>query len=334
MQINLDKNIVYNIYLVKTPFQFINAYEALDYFKTKNNILIIVDNGVENNKIQLTNLIEVNYWDEIIRFGDKSKSNFINYIRLIRMLKKIKIENFFASSGLKKMQQVIFANIKAKNICLIDQGVGTIYTYNLFKNNNFKNINAFNIKKLRFNLLGLKTKIDEQVNFFTMFNFAALPKSNIYKNNYNFVKNKYSLENKELTNEVFIIGQKLVKSEIVSKDEYFLYLDTIINKYNGYTISYLMHRAEDKNYLVENGYDKKMNILESTKPGELFFLEMKTQPKHIIGSVSALLISLKFIFKNINIISYKFNNRKFLESKEFMLGYENMKQSGIKIYNL
>lgn len=54
----LDRNILYNIYIVRTPFQFINAYETLDYFKTKNNILVIIDNGTENNKKQLTQQLD------------------------------------------------------------------------------------------------------------------------------------------------------------------------------------------------------------------------------------------------------------------------------------
>lgn len=327
----LNKKNIYNIYIVRTPFQFINAYEALDYFKTKNNILIIIDNGTENNKQQLTNLLDESFWDITIRFGDQDSSNFINYANLIKRLKKIKIETLYTSSGFNKMQQVIIANVNSNRTCFFDQGTGTIVTYNLFKNSD---INKFNIKKLRFNLLGLKTKIDKKIDFFTMFDFEKLPKSDIYKNNYDFVKKRYDLDNKKITDEVFIIGQKLVKSKMVSQEEYFEYLDNIITKYHGFKINYLMHRTEDKKYLLDNNYDNKMDLLDSTKPGEFYFLEKQTQSKYIIGNVSALLISLKFIFKDINIISYKFKNKKFLENKEYILAYENMKTSGIKIIEL
>lgn len=328
---SLDKNISYNIYIVRTPFQFINAYETLDYFKTENNILVIIDNGTENNKKQLTQQLNKEYWDLVIRFGDQGSSNFMNYVKLINKFKKLNIETLFTSSGFNKMQQIIIANVNSKKTCFFDQGTGTILTYNLFKNNE---INKFNLKKLRFIFLGLKTKIDKQINFFTMFNFKDLPKSKIFRNNYNFAKKSYKLDNKKIVDEVFIIGQKLVKSKMVSEKEYFEYLDNILNKYKGFKINYLMHRTEDKEYLLKNEYDKKMNLLDSTKPGEIYFLEMDIQPKYIIGNVSALLISLKYIFKDINIVSYKFKDKRFLNNPEYQLAYDNMKISGIKIIEL
>ena len=326
----LDKSKKYNFFIVRTPFQFINAYETLDYFKTENNILIIIDNGTENNKKQLSELIDPNFWTTIMRFGDQKSSNFMNYVNLIHKIKKISVEYLFMSSGFNKMQQILIANINSEKTCFFDQGTGTILTYNYFKKNN---INKLNLKKLRFLFLGLKIKINKQIDFFTMFDFEKLNKSNIYKNNYDFVKNKYNLNNKELKNEVFIIGQKLVKSKMVSQEEYFSYLNNILENYKEYNINYLMHRTEDKDYLINNNFDKKMNILDSTKPGELYFLELDYQPKYIIGNVSALLISLKYIFKDINIISYKFNNAKFLNNEGYILSYDNMKKSGIKIVN-
>lgn len=327
----LDKNITYNIYIVRTPFQFINAYETLDFFKTKNNILIIIDNGTENNKKQLTQQLDEKYWDLVIRFGDQDSSNFMNYVNLIKKIKKLNIETLFTSSGFNKMQQIIIANVNSKKTCFFDQGTGTILTYKLFKNNE---INKFNLKKLRFTFLGLKTKINKQIDFFTMFDFKDLEKSRIYRNNYGFAKKKYNLNNKKITNEVFIVGQKLVKSKMVTEEEYFIYLDNILNKYKGFKINYLMHRTEDKEYLLKNAYDKKMNLLDSTKPGELYFLEMDIQPKYIIGNVSALLISLKYIFQDINIISYKFKDKRFLANTEYQLAYDNMRASGIKIIEL
>ena len=95
-----------------------------------------------------------------------------------------------------------------------------------------------------------------------------------------------------------------------------------------------MHRTEDKEYLLKGGYDKKMNILNSTKPGEIYFLEKDIQPKAIVGSVSALLISLKFIFKDINIVAYKFKNKTFLDNRLISLAYDDMKKSGIKIIDI
>ncbi len=327
----LDTNLQYNIYVVRTPFQFINAYETLYHFKTTNNILVIIDNGTQNNKNQLTQLCEEKYWDTIVRFGDNGSSNFMFYVNLIKKFKKLKIENLFTSSGFNKMQQIIIANVDAKHVCLFDQGMRTSVTYQLFKNNKF---NEFNLKKIRFYLFGLKTKINKQIDFFTMFDFEPLQQSNIIKNNYEFVKQKYDLDTKEIKNEIYVVGQILVKSNMVSQEQYFDYLDTIINKYKDCKIHYMMHRTEDKEYLIQNGYDKKMNLINSTKPGEIFFLELPYLPKAIIGNISALLLSLKYIYKDFNIISYRFDAKNFNANKEYTLAYEDMKKNGIQIINL
>ncbi len=125
----LEKSDIYNLLIVRTPFQLINAYEAVNYFKLKNNILIVIDNGTKNNKKQLTGLIEDDFWKTIVRFGSESKSNFFSYISLIKNLNKIKIDNFFIGSGFNKIQQILVSNLDANNKYFIDAGTSTLVTY-------------------------------------------------------------------------------------------------------------------------------------------------------------------------------------------------------------
>ncbi|RXJ90576.1 hypothetical protein CRV01_05325 [Arcobacter sp. CECT 8983] len=328
----LNKEKSYNIFIVRTPFQLINAYETKYYFKKEDAILIIIDNGADNNKKQLTNLIYDGVWDKVIRFGNEDKSNFFNYIKIIKKLKKINIDSLFIGSGFNKMQQVLVANIKSKYTCFFDSGTSTMVTYEAFKKNK---INFSSLKKLRFNLFGLKTKIDKKIDFFTMFNLKELPNHKIFKNRYEFMKNKFTDSSDSKSNEVYIIGQRFVTANILEEKKYIQFLENVLDKYKNYKVNYLMHRSEDKNYLIKNGLEKKLNIVNSTMPGELFFLSLSNKPDYIIGTVSTLITSLKYIFDDISIISYKFKNEDFKKNGDlYLLEYENMKKNNIEIVEI
>ncbi|AXH10240.1 hypothetical protein CP960_02840 [Malaciobacter halophilus] len=328
----LDKSRIYNIFIVRTPFQLINAYETKYFFKKNNAILIIIDNGTENNKHQLTNLIYDDVWEKVIRFGDENKSNFLNYIKLIKKLNKINIDSLFIGSGFNKMQQVLVANINSKYTCFFDSGTNTMTTYNAFVENN---INFSALKKMRFKIFGLKTKIDKKIDFFTMFDLKELANHKIYKNNYEFMKNKFLDNSSNVeTKEIYIIGQRFVNANILSADNYSDFLNKVCLYYKDYKINYLMHRTETDDFLIKYDFDKKMNIIKSEIPGELFFLSLKNRPKYIIGTVSTLLVSLKYIFPNIAVKSYKFDINSFNKNKElYTLEYDNLKKNKVEIIN-
>lgn len=328
----LDKNKKYNIFIVRTPFQLINAYEAKEYFQTKNNVLIIIDNGTENNKTQLTNLIYDDIWDCIIRFGDNEKTNFFNYVNLIYKLKKIKKEYLFIGSGFNKMQKILVANIDSEKTCFFDSGTNTMTTYKDFLESK---INIPALKKLRFMIFGLKTNINKNIDFFTMFDLKELPRNKIFKNEYKFMKAKFGDGHNLVGDEIYIIGQRFVDADILDEEKYFAFLDNVIEKYQSHKINYLMHRTETKEYLINNAYDTKLNIIQSTMPGELFFLSLPNQPKYVIGTISTLIVSLKYILKNTEVIAYRFNMNDFKKNKDlYQLEYDNMRKNNILLENI
>lgn len=95
-----------------------------------------------------------------------------------------------------------------------------------------------------------------------------------------------------------------------------------------------MHRTEKIDYLINGGYNKKFNIIKSTMPGELFFLSLGFNPKYIIGTVSSLIISLKYIMRDVNIVSYRFKIEDFKKNKDlYELEYKNMENNKIIIKN-
>lgn len=329
----INKEIIYNLYFVRTPFQLINSYEAINYFKTKNNILIIIDNGTENNRNQLTNLIYKEKWSLVIRFGDENKSNFLNYVKLIKKIKNIDLDYFFIGSGFNKMQQILVANIKSNKTCFIDAGTSTLSTYENILKNNYSKISS--LKKLRFKFFGLKTDITKQIDFFTMFDLEETNKFKVFINKYEFMKNKFNSSIESKGKDIYIIGQRFVAGEILEEEKYVYFLNLIVDKYSNCKINYLMHRTEKKDYLLNNGFDKKLNIISSSVPGELFFLTLNNKPYKIIGTVSTLMVSLKYIFKDIESISYRFKDEDFKKNKNlYKLEYNNMKNNNIKIVEL
>lgn len=322
-----------NIFIVTTPFQFLGVLEAINKLGLKNNILLVLDNSLENNAKQLTKLID-EYKDlfiEMIRFGFDNKSKFFKNVKLIKKLKKENIENIFIGD-LGSIQKIYISNLKAKNIFLLDDGAKTILIYNDF--NKGKNFFKKGFRQIRYMLFGLKTSISIEIKVFTFFNLISTSKIEVLKHEFEYFKKTYKLKEKKVENKIFVLGQPIVENNRVSKKSYENYLNSLLNKYENCELYYLMHRREEKTNLESYSLQKSLNIIESLIPGEIFFSQMNYKPKAIIGINTTLLFSLKKIFNDLDILSFKFEDEDILKSKTwFDESIQYFKQNEIEIIN-
>ncbi|PPK60186.1 hypothetical protein B0F89_1277 [Malaciobacter marinus] len=306
-----------NLFVITTPFQLLGALEAIEKFNLKKNLLVIIDNNLENNSNQITYLLENNkqYFDTITRHGQGNKSKFFKNIKLVKNLKKNSIDNIFIGD-IGSIQKIIISNIKSNKIFLLDDGAKTILIHkalkegrNIFKSKGFR--------KLRFNLVGLKTSTEKVINIFTFFNLCKIDNNQIINHNFEKLKKIYKLKGKKIENKVYILGQPLIENKIVKNKAYEDYINFIINKHNDCKVYYLMHRREEKEKLLSYNLIKEINIIESTQPGEFFFLNLDHKPKIIYGINTTLLFSLVNIFDDLLIYSYLFKQEDILRNKEW-----------------
>ncbi len=322
-----------NLFIVRFPFQLLNAQEAVNYFNLENNKLIVVlnHNNPQKHKEQLTNLIDYDFWDEVIIHEEGKGSNFLQLYKFIKQLQKdsynyVGIKNSFLAND-----QLLLANIQYDKLLLLEDGTITFRLVDRILNN--KPLFSFKNKIYRYMLLGLKIKKEFDFEVFTMFDLPKLGNYKVHKHNFEYLRSKYEIESKEKsTDTIFIIGQQHVETQYLTLDTYLGFIEQIVKKYPDYKVSYMMHRKESKEKFepLTSKYDN-LEIVQSETMGELYFIQLPYQPFMIIGTASTLLFSLKKFFPDMNILSYVFDDKEILKEHQwFKNNYASFEREGIE----
>ena len=283
-----------NIFIVGTPLQVINAIEAIHHFKLKNIVFVIKFNFIQNNIIQIEEQIQaIDKKSEIITIYPSSKgSKFKHYIQTLKYLQKYEYDKFFIGE-LCSFCRIIIASLKKEKVYFIDDGNATIVHFERDIKSN--NINKFGMREFRFLLYGFKTQIKDKLNFFTYYDLEKLPDVEVIKNNLEYMRKDFVLNNIDYCDTIFFFGQP---SEIFSdKKELELYLYKIVNKFGDKKIFYIPHRSQTKDEINNiRLMNKNIKILEINMPVERYFLDNGIYPKHVISYISTALTTTKILF--------------------------------------
>ena len=333
MDIDNHASVLKNLFVVRFPFQLLSAQEAVDYFKLKNNKLIVVLNysNPKKHKEQLKNLIDYNFWDEIIIVEENKKSNFINTMKNIKKLKKEIYNYVFIKNSFLSNDQILLANIKYNKLILLEDGTITFRLIDRIKNN--QALFSFKNKLYRFCLFGLKVQKKFNFEIFTMFDLPKL-KYKVHTHNFEYLRSKYKIEEKEKsTNIIYIVGQQHVENGYLSKETYLEFIETIIKKFPKCKIIYTMHRKEfEEKFQALTSKYQNFEVIKSDIMGELFFINLPYQPFKIIGTASTLLFSLKKFFPNLDVLSYVFDDKEIIkEHIWFHNNYNSFKKENMKL---
>jgi len=316
-----------NLFIVRSPLQIINALEAIEYFKLENNILIIIYNNIDNTNIQMDKLISLYQWKEIIYVNEKKKrSKYFEYISFVYKLKK-KRYNYLFFSNLGSIHKLILANVKREHTYYIDDGVETLIRYkNIFLPNK---LNQHSFRQLRFLIAGLKIFIEEPIHFFTYFNLKSFRESKIINNSLEHFQKKYLSEFIE-DDKVYILGQPLVSVGLLKEEDYFFYLEAII-KLTDKKIVYIPHRTEIISKRLQNFEDESFEILNIGMPIELYFLEQKIYPQHIISFITTAFFTLMKLYPKTHMQYVYIPSSKILRNRQDIENtYESIKELGIE----
>lgn len=293
MSLVIDLKSNKNLFIVGTPLQLLNAIEAVKHFDLKNNILVIVHRSLEANKTQMESVKKLHNWEEIIDIEYSKSSSLLKYINLVKYLKKHTYKYLFVPK-LEVVPKLVIPNVKKEKVFLLDDGVMTISIYE----NNLKTnkINKYDFKELRFLFFGMKIKIKDKINLFTYFDLEPINKIEIVKNNLTFLKKTYFEGASVDDSAIYFLGHP--SSKYISDDDYLKSVHNLI-KISDKNIIYIPHRGESKEVKnIFNSIDNsKFKVLDINMPVELYFLENKIHPAHIISYYSTALITLKIIYQ-------------------------------------
>lgn len=323
----------YNLHIARSPLQLINILEAIETLSLENNILVILDRKNQSNKDQLQEVLEkIDYnWEEIYHVEKKGNSNLLDYIKLIKKIKKLNYKYIF-TGDIDSISNVIISNIKHEKVFLVDDGTSTLIRHEeLLKD---KKISfSSRLKQLRFNLFGLKAHKTYDINFFSFFDLKQKKNETIILNEFKNLKKRFKLSDNH-QDTVYLLGQPIYNKE-VSEDDFLTHLEKILKFYSDKKVVYLKHRYETPTEKIKKMLDKyNVDIVKNEYPIELEFLIKGEYPKNITGFFSTAIYTLSRMFSEADSKAFYIDKNLFFKSERGNVVdnyYDFFNQSGIEI---
>ncbi|MCF6340283.1 MAG: alpha-2,8-polysialyltransferase family protein [Sulfurimonas sp.] len=293
------KNNLKNLFILKSPLQIINAIEAVEYFQLKNNVFVFIYSDITSNEKQMKQLIEMSNVDEIIHIKKSFKSKLLKYVHLVKNLKKYEYEYIFLGE-IGKFHKIVISNVIKNKVFLLDDGTVTLKFYeDVIKTNKY---NKYKFKEMRFLFFGLKIKVKDKINLFTYFDLEPVHGIEVIKNRLTFFRKSCLKDSKKGDNLIYFIGQPLDDINLIDVDTYKTILEKLTIKYNK-KIIYIPHRYESKNLknAILSINNTLLKIENLNMPIEMFFIEEKIYPSHIISCFSTALTTLALLYDDVKV---------------------------------
>ena len=172
-----------NLFLASTPFQLINALEAIEHYQCNNNIIIVREQENENAERQMEELLAQHNWFGIIRLERNPTRSL--YPRLVLVLKKVRKLNpsmtfnyVFYTEYPSRRVATILGNITIKNKeVMYDDGTWTLKAYEEQLRDNIRVSYSQLKRNITLNLFGYKKPrdfyISDKFELFTLFDLKA-----------------------------------------------------------------------------------------------------------------------------------------------------------------
>ena len=320
-----------NIFIISSPLQLLNSIEAHNYFKTKNNILIIIDTNEKNNEIQISNLIPFIQWKEIIyiKLPQHNKKRALFYLdvkKALQYIKKDSIGKLFIGEYRSAHVTHIANYLNVKQIYLVDDGTAVLF-YDKYIQKSFKHkIRVFIYKIFFYNLKNI------EFTFYTSFN---LEKKNCIKNEYLYTKS--ILNNKEYEDSVFFIGQPLVELGMISQENYKIEITKILKYYESKEFIYILHRRQKEKFIKELSEELGFTYKRFEQLIEIEMVLSKKLPLEFSTIYSTAILLLPKIIEKCKFKAFKIDNslnKKSPYIKALPIYYQEFSKNKIEVLSL
>lgn len=342
-------NIYMNLFIVSHPLQLLCAIEAKNKFNHDGSALVLLNRN--KNIYIFDKLLKNEYFNHIYRFNLDSQNVVCKLLMLLQLvflirfeLKFLKIDNQFTGS-LSLIHKILFLNIKSNKTILIDDGSATLNINKSFEN--LKNYPKNIFYRFLLKMAGLKIDMDgKYFDMFTLFyeeDYSACSFiRTIYKNNFVFIKKKYTdiKEKSYNMNEVWIVGQPLsehsILNDVVSE---ILILKDVCYYYKTKNLKtiYIPHRFDSlkKLSMIQKVLDIQVQSLNNMI--ELYFLSAFHLPNHLCTFCSTAGITIHKLNESISVEMYRIDERYFHSTEKMnkicLLQYKMNKYYNIPFIN-
>ncbi|MEA2019529.1 MAG: hypothetical protein U9N59_13905, partial [Campylobacterota bacterium] len=339
----------YNCYFVSTPGQMLSAIEAQNYFKTTNNVLVILLFVIKDGKNinQMFKLSELFPYDKLITYQNKSSKFYVSFIPFLKQLTKDKVDYLFIGFNTILYRRIV-ANLNYKKLFYLDDGVHTITTHEDIYNDAHKNTRkeyipfpkTLNLQKMKliYGIHGLKvdTYLND-LNFFTVYNLEQYKNETIVKHDFSYI-GSLLIKNHKINNVVYVLGQPLVNQVGVEQDIYTKYLKEVFEYYNDRKIIFVPHRLEIIYEEIETYISQRKNIeiFIPDAPIEFYFLNNSIYPRDVASFMTSALFNIRKLFPETKTRAFEIDLTK-LDShhqRGISLIYEHYRNEDVEIIEL
>lgn len=305
-----SKNECGAVYLVFTPFQYLNALEARQQLKEPPGYLIIVN--ADHQAEYIWPMLDCSEWYAVFavdavgrpdapiggsagrinyyRWQRRARSALEYLARILRHPKRLYIGNYLAPLALH------FAPLlEPERLILLDDGTQTL-AINRWRSGIRQHpalTERFKLA-LRYRLIGLDLRDFDQVTFFTMYDLELRPGDELIRNDY--ARLRSLMKEKSISNEIFLLGQSLVEEEILSERDYTSYIEKIVNRTRGDRLVYIPHKREtaDKLDCIRRTFG--IEVRRFPLPIEAQLASSRELPKAVYSFYSTALNTCRILF--------------------------------------
>jgi hypothetical protein len=305
-----------------------NAIEAIEHFKTHNNILLVLYTGNEKQLSQIKKMINFSDWQTIkyillplkvvdkLVFSKKIDSS-------LKFIEKNKIEKLFVGEYRSDHVNHIVNSLTNQNIYLLDDGLAQLNYHKEIGEQPTK-VKARRVlyKCFFYNLKPIK---------YTFFSIFDIENEKIIKNNYTFFKKQ--IGSKKIENSIYFIGQPLVELGIMSKENHKKELNKIIDFYKAKEFIYILHRREEVENVKKLSIELNFKYKEFDSLIELEMINSKIIPSSFATFYSTAIVTLpSFILET----EYRvFRSQDNIINKKFINNisntYKELNKMGLKV---
>lgn len=347
------KQVKMNLFLIESPFQLINAIEALNCYEDtyENSMFLCLNIYGEKNRNQINKVVEefgITNYVILVDLDVKNKYNELKLINRISLtIKKLvdkngTIKSIFIGDLRSYYFTLILNNLRTKaKIIALDDGNANIQIIKKINEKRTPEIgnNSNRIKKSLYTIMGYSSKPIEPDEFFTYY-YDLFPDPinvKLVKNSFNILSSR--LSRKTVGNFCYFLGNKISEVGIVSEAKYlerlklaftYIQLSSKISK-----IYYIPHRGEDHTKISKLKNLVNVEILNAEMPFELFLVFAEELPLSINSFFSSALDSAKrLLASEIEINAFYVPSSEISKSSEIEkinMNYESYKNSDISV---
>ncbi|MEZ8606885.1 glycosyltransferase 52 family protein [Vibrio sp. 10N.239.311.G01] len=296
-----------NLFLVTSPFQYICALEAKEYFHCKKNILLLVNQDTEIGKLHQRQLFSETDWTHVVEVSRKNRS--INIPNAIKKIKKItyggRVNYFFYSEYTSWRKNLIIKNLEIEKEIYFDDGTLTLAEYPKYIQKKSAFYRPRLIQDLVIRLNGCKPighlQQSENLELFTIFSFNFQGHT-VHKNTLGRLKSEYgnpSLFNPDAP--IGYIGQGAIGDKHQkSVADYIESLDSLAMS-SSRKIIYFPHRTERDE--VRRTLENKEYIIyhRSEYPLEIELIDKNIELSGFIGTYSTVMFTCRLLYPDMPI---------------------------------